>query len=24
MRGHDYVGERPADRGTAYVVRRLA
>ena len=22
MRGHDYVGERPADGGTAYLVRR--
>ncbi|MFC4610139.1 cysteine desulfurase/sulfurtransferase TusA family protein [Streptomyces maoxianensis] len=24
MRGQEYVGEEPADRGTAYVVRRLA
>ncbi|ADI10929.1 aminotransferase [Streptomyces bingchenggensis BCW-1] len=24
MRGHEYVGERPADRGTAYRVRRRA
>jgi TusA-related sulfurtransferase len=22
MRGHDYVGERPADNATAYLVRR--
>ncbi|MBD0736135.1 cysteine desulfurase/sulfurtransferase TusA family protein [Streptomyces sp. CBMA29] len=24
MRGHDYLGERPAERGTAYTVRRRA
>ncbi len=24
MREHEYVGERPADRGSAYVVRRLS
>ena len=24
MRGHDYVGERPADSGTAYLIRRRA
>ncbi|MFI7019455.1 cysteine desulfurase/sulfurtransferase TusA family protein [Streptomyces sp. NPDC050164] len=24
MRGHEYVGEEPADRGTAYLVRRLS
>jgi cysteine desulfurase len=24
MRGQEYVGERPADRGVAYVVRRLS
>nr|WP_269204462.1 sulfurtransferase TusA family protein [Motilibacter deserti] len=23
MRGHEYVGERPRERGAAYVVRRL-
>ncbi|MCF3965437.1 sulfurtransferase TusA family protein, partial [Streptomyces fuscigenes] len=24
MRGQEYVGERPADRGVAYLVRRLS
>ena len=24
MRGHDYLGERPADAATAYLVRRRA
>lgn len=24
MRGHDYVGEQPAERGVAYLVRRAS